>query len=359
MYDRPPTRSGSRVLLGFILEPQKNNSNYRVTIPMRALAERGHEVVRSADITADTPLRQLLECDLVHCYRRHDRVADLRQLSRRGVAVSFDNDDDIGSSDTLSGKASARGRRVNQRLSADYAAAAQLADLVTTPSRRLAEKYRAAGAENVVVIANHLDRDTVGFGRRTAHDGIVVGWMAGLEHAADLPQLGLVGDLSRLLEVHADVRVLTIGVKLPLSSDRYEHISEVEFARLFEFTSRIDIGIAPLADTTFNQARSDVKLKEYGAGGAVWLASDVGPYRGLGEKQGGLLVQDGHWFESLDRLVRDRRARRRLSRRALKWAKAQALDRHVTVWESAFEQAIEHARVRMAGTPAPLRAGSR
>jgi hypothetical protein len=338
------------VLLGFILEPEHNNSNYRVTLPMRALAERGHGLVRSEDIRVDTPLRQLLSCDLVHCYRRHDRITDLYELSCRGVAISFDNDDDISSSDTLSGKASLHGRRVNQRVSADYIAAARLADLVTTPSHRLAEKYRAAGAENVIVVGNHLASDLVGFGRRSAHDGIVVGWVAGAEHAADLPRLKLEDTLSRLLEAHADVRVLTVGVKLPLHSDRYEYIPRVPFARLFELTARIDIGIAPLADSAFNRARSDVKLKEYGAGGAAWLASDVGPYRELGEKQGGLLVEDGHWFESLDGLVRDRRARKRLSRRAMKWAKAQAIDRHVSLWESAFEHAFEHARNRMART---------
>ena len=48
-----------------------------------------------------------------------------------------------------------------------------------------------------------------------------------------------------------------------------------------------------------NRARSNIKLKEYAAAGACWLASPIGPYVGLGEKQGGRLV-----------------ARRRLARRA-------------------------------------------
>jgi hypothetical protein len=326
---------------------------------MRALEDRGHVIVRLEDMAADVPLRMLVGCDLVHCFRRKDRIADLRELSRRGVAVSFDNDDDFEASDVLEGKSSVHGLRTNREFAAGFLTAAKLADLVTTPSQRLAEKYRAAGARNVVVIDNYLDRDTSHFGRRLPHDGIVVGWIAGLEHAADLPRLEIVDALSRLLEAHPHVRVLTVGVRLPLHSDRYEHIRELTHEELFGVTSRIDIGIAPLVDNAFNRARSSVKLKEYGEGGAAWLASPVGPYLGLGRKQGGLLVDDDGWLEALDELVRSRRMRAKLSRRALRWAKDQIIDRHASIWETEFECAIERASERM-GTPAEQRrAGQR
>jgi len=335
------------VVLGFILQPGKPNSNYRVTIPMHALANRGHEVVRLDDIEEDMPLRDLYCCDLVHCFRRKDRIADLRELSRRGVAISFDNDDDFHSSDMLGGKSSLRGFRANRGFAASFMAAARLADLVTTPSHTLAEKYRGAGAHRVVVVGNYLDPDDLCSNRRATHDGVVVGWVAGLEHAADLPQLKIVDALLRLLEVHAHMRVLTVGVRLPLHSDRYEHIKSVSHEELFRVVSGIDIGIAPLVDSPFNRARSDVKLKEYAAGGAAWVASPVGPYRGLGEKQGGLLVEDDNWFDALDRLIRSRLLRARLSRRASRWAKSQTIDRHAPVWEAEFQRAVERAGQRM------------
>ena len=103
---------------------------------------------------------------------------------------------------------------------------------------------------------------------------------------------------------------------LALQSSRYEHIREVPFVDLLKVASRIDIGIAPLADTVFNRSRSNVKLKEYASGGAAWLASPVGPYRGLGEDQGGMLVEDGDWMSAIDLLIRDRRRRRRLCKHA-------------------------------------------
>jgi glycosyltransferase involved in cell wall biosynthesis len=333
--------------LGFILDPGKSNSNYRVSLPMRALAGRGHTVVRLDDLEADTPLPMLMECDLVHCFRRHDRAEDLRQLSRGGVAVSFDNDDDLGSSDTLTGKSSLQGLRTNRRLSAIYAEVARFADLVTTPSARIADIYREKGAEHVEVIENYIDGEDIRPRRASPHEGVVVGWVAGLEHAADLPGLRLVEIVSRLLEIHPTLRVLTVGVRLPLRSDRYEHIKEVPHSELFKIAARIDIGIAPLMDTPFNRSRSNVKPKEYAAGGAAWIASAVGPYRGLGEEHGGMVIDNDGWFDALDLLVRSPRARKRLSRRARRWAKSQTVDRHATTWEKAFEGAIERSSERL------------
>lgn len=333
--------------IGFIINPERSNSNYRVTIPMRALAGCGHTIVRLDDIEADTPLSMLMECDLVHCFRREDRVADLQQLSRRGVAVSFDNDDDLSSSDMVSGKSSLRGLRTNRRLSVTYAEIARFADLVTTPSTRIAEIYREKGAGHVEVIENYIDREAVRSHRFSSHEGVVLGWVAGLEHAADIPGLRLVEILSQLLEIHPDLRVLTVGAQLPLRSERYEHVKFVPHAELSKIAARIDIGIAPLIDTPFNRARSNVKLKEYAAGGAAWVASAVGPYRGLGEKQGGLVIDNDGWFDALDGLIRSPRMRKRLSRRARRWAKSQTIDRHSAIWEKAFEGAIKRASERV------------
>jgi hypothetical protein len=148
------------------------------------------------------------------------------------------------------------------------------------------------------------------------------------------------------LNKHADVRVLSLGLRLPLDCDRYEHVSRVEFPQLLTFTGKLDIGIAPLVDTAFNRSRSNVKLKEYSSGGAAWLASPVGPYLELGEKQGGELVADEDWPAKLNALVESPRRRRRLAKRGLRWAKSQAIEKHARLWEEAFASAIASAQVR-------------
>ncbi len=331
--------------LGVIYEPASANAYYRATIPMQALERRGHTVVwpTKAD---DVPLREFLGCDLVHCYRRTDRLGDLRKLSERGVAISFDNDDDFAAAEVSEGGKGLEGHRYNKELFRAMLQAARLADLTTTPNKLLAERYRSAGVDNVVVIENHLTRDMFGFGSKSKHDGVVVGWVAGREHKLDLERIPVTDALKRLLEVHPDLRILTVGVRLPLHSERYEHILDVHFHDLLKITGRMDIGIAPLADTVFNRSRSNVKLKEYSSGGAIWLASPVGPYRALGENQGGLLVADHDWFPALDELIRNPRKRKRLARRALKWAKTQTIDHHAQAWENAFLDATERVQQR-------------
>ncbi len=349
--------------LGFILEPGAPNSNYRAIFPMRALEGLGHEVLWPARLERDLPLGELLRCDLVHCFRRLDRSRDLKQLAQRGVAVSFDNDDDFGAADMSAGDAHTRGaagrqqaggrlqaggraRLENTKRFTEMLRLAKAADLTTTPSRVLAEKYASAGAPHVAVIDNHLDGAVSGFGVKEAHAGVVVGWVAGAEHERDLPRLSIADALSRLLDRHAELRVVTVGLRLPLRSERYEFRPKVPFGELLPSIADFDIGIAPLADTAFNQARSSVKLKEYGSVGAMWLASPVGAYRGMGSGEGGLLVGEHEWFDALDRAIRGRLRRRRLARAALKWAHAQTIDRFASQWEQEFSLALERARYR-------------
>jgi hypothetical protein len=354
------------VRLGVIIEPEAANSNYRVIIPMRALERRGHTVIWPSDLAHDLPNRVLADCDLVHCFRRPDRLQDLKRLSQNGVAVSFDNDDDLTATDrssTANGDVitGARGRLSNARKFGSMLKIARFADLTTTPSETLAEKYRTAGAANVVTIENYLDEHVDGFGSRTKHRGMVIGWIAGKEHEGDLRQIPLANAIESLLDTYSQLRVLTIGSRLPLVSPRYEHRERVLFGELLRACGDIDVGIAPLADTQFNRARSNVKLKEYGAGGAAWLASPVGPYRAMGEREGGHLVQDSDWRNALGHLIDSGRTRRRLSRRALRWARSQTIDRHVSLWEAEFLQAVERAkqRIALARSPRPRATGSR
>jgi hypothetical protein len=327
--------------LGVVYEPRSANAFYRAVFPLQALARRGHTVIWPTDVD-ELPMKDFLGCDLVHFYRRTDRLDDLRRLSERGVAIGFDNDDNYAAAETSDIGSGLDGLRRNKRIVREIVKAVRLSDLTTTPSAELAEQYRSEGARNVLVVENRLERSMFGFGSRSRHKGVVVGWVAGSEHASDLERIPIADVLGRLLEAHPQMQLVTVGVQLPLRSVRYRHVPEVQFLDLLKVTSGIDIGIAPLADTPFNRSRSDVKLKEYASGGAAWLASPVGPYRGLGEAEGGTLVDDEGWYSALDTLIAKSRMRKRLSRRALAWAKAQAIDNHAQVWELAFEQAIEN-----------------
>jgi hypothetical protein len=289
-------------------------------------------------------MRELYACDLVHCYRCTDRMADVRRLRERGVAVTVDNDDNHAAALVSEGGKGLAGRRFNRRVFKEMLQLAALSNLATTPSPALADIYRAEGVQDVAVIDNHLERSMVGFGLRAKHDGVVIGWVAAWEHEVDRDRLPLVAAIERALELHDDARMLTVGLRLPLRSPRYEHLDDVPFPHLLKVLAGVDVGIAPLADIAFNRTRSSVKLKEYASAGAAWLASPVGPYRGLGEREGGLLVDEHDWTAALDVLLRDGRRRNRLSKRALRWAKAEAIDNHAQEWEHAFQLAVSRAQ---------------
>lgn len=77
-----------------------------------------------------------------------------------------------------------------------------------------------------------------------------------------------------------------------------------------------DIGIAPLADTPFNRAKSDLKHLDYAAQGAAGIFSRVSSYRHtVRDGETGLLVPNSveAWVAGLDRLVGDAALRVRLS----------------------------------------------
>ena len=129
-----------------------------------------------------------------------------------------------------------------------------------------------------------------------------------------------------------------------MCEERYRRQPLVQYRELADHVATFDVGIAPLDDIPFNRARSSVKVKEYAAAGVPWLASPIGPYRELGEKQGGRLVVDDRWHEELQRLILDGRARAKLAKRGRKWASGQTVAANLKEWEAVLAEAIERAR---------------
>jgi glycosyltransferase involved in cell wall biosynthesis len=327
-----------------------SNANYRAIEPMKAMMRRGHTVTWPASSEGEADLRRLIGCDVVHVFRRADDQTRhvLAQLAQAGTAITFDNDDDLTAVPKESPDYKKYGGLMGRRLFAMSVKTARMARCFITTNELLADKYRRAGVEPIEVIGNYL---TPGVARqRRAHEGLVVGWVAGIDHYVDVRRIPIADALRRLLAKHENVRVECIGVNLGLP-ERYRHDGSENFKDLPGRIGGFDIGIAPLADLPGNRARSDIKLKEYAASGVPWLASPVGPYRELGEAQGGLLVPDNGWFDALDRLVTDRVVRETLARNAEAWANTQTIDAVAERWERVFAAAAGIAGRPPAGRP--------
>lgn len=323
--------------IAFLCSPLSPNGWYRGIGPMLALAGRGH-TIRQLLRTDGVFRPELVDgCDVLHIHRDHDdeTLQLVKRAKEEGIAVVWDNDDDLASvprnnvaARTYRGASGAKGFANARKI-------IELADLVTAPSARLAEIHREQGAQRSEVIENYV-RDEMALYRRPEKGDrapVVIGWMAGKEHHVDAERIPIRAVLQRLLAEHEQIEVHTIGVGLGLRSERYKHTRAVLFARLEEVLSPLDVGLAPISDMTFNRSRSNVKLKEYASIGVPWLASPIGPYAEMGEKQGGRLVPDDAWHDALDRLIVKERDRRKLAKRAHKWGRAQSVSANAGEWE--------------------------
>jgi hypothetical protein len=324
------------------------NGHYRVIVPLQEMARRGHTVHWPGDRTF-LALRdgQVPPWDAMHIQQMHDEegLEIMSRLRRAGVAVVWDTDDDL-SAVTRGSEAWHRqgGRRGIRRHFKQAVQAARTAHLVTTTNEHLAQVYREQGVEHVVAVENYLAPEDLRHPRRR-HQGVVIGIVAAGEHEPDLRRMRLGETLEQLLERHDGVRVVAVGADLRLrSAHRYTHVRDVEIEALIPVECEFDVGLAPLRDTRFNRARSNIKLKEYAGAGAMWLASPVGPYLGMGEEQGGQLVRDDEWLPALEALLRDPDRRRALTDRARAWVQGQTIRAGAARWQAAYRDAVERAR---------------
>jgi glycosyltransferase involved in cell wall biosynthesis len=343
LNDSPVGQSSQVHVIAIAPEPT-TGAAYRAELPMRALGERGHraEFMLWNQVDAPPPLDHLRQADVVHMWRLFRAPARrlAAALREAGVAVIFDNDDDM----TRVPKGSPAYREMKaarEQVASELSAMLKLADLVTTTCGELAGRLRRLGG-NTRVVENYVETGFVRE-RNASGDGVTIGWVAGAEHRGDLKDLRLRRTLEALLEQHAHASLVGVGLDLGVQSDRYTHIEDVPFPELPDTLARFDLALAPIADVSFNRVRSNIKVKEYAAGGVPWLASPIGPYRGLGEDQGGRLVPDYGWADALTDLVTDAEARAALAERAAAWGRTQTVVGNVGEWEAVFAEAAERA----------------
>ncbi len=331
--------------IAFMAEPDAPGGWYRSIGPMVALGHRGHEIRQV--ITADDEFRpeRVRGCDLLQVYREHDaRALDVIQYAKgAGIAVAWDNDDDLTNVPKsnpahrrFTGVAGTKAQLAIKRI-------VRTADVVTAPSAVLCGHYREQGAANVELVENYV-RDGLLAQRAHQHrERVVIGWLAGAEHHVDVERVPIREAAAHLLDTHPSVQVVTIGVGLGLSSERYRHVRHVNLWDLARELVHFDVGLAVIADIPFNHGRSNIKLKDYAALGIPWLASPIGPYAGMSERQGGRLVPDEDWYDAMERLVIRTRERRKLAKRALAWGRAQTIGANVERWEQVLQAAVRRA----------------
>ena len=344
---RPPGRPGRGSLrIGYVCREGTANAHYRVLVPLRELQRRGHRVVFKAPGPDFDPAASP-KIDLLHMHQWvAEDLSPIRRLQEHGIAVVWDTDDDVlHAPRSKELRQVIGGRRQVRRFHELSLEVARTVDLVTTTNETLAEVFRDAGAEHVAVIGNYLERIEPRLPRRK-HVGVLVGIVAGVEHAPDVKALKIPQALRDLQRKHEHLHVAAIGVDLGLK-ERYVHTPKVPFDQLLPRIREFDIGLAPLADSPFSRSRSDVKLKEYASMGVPWLASPVGPYATIDAgTAGGVLVDDGEWLDVLDALIADPRERQRFADAGRAWADQQQITHVRREWEAALNGALRHPQAQ-------------
>jgi hypothetical protein len=339
------------VRIAFIANPEAPGGWYRGIGPMMVLGERGHDICQVWRPGKGIRGELAAGSDVLHVYREHeDEVLQIARIAKqRGMTVVYDNDDDMRAVPRnnraaldYKGFAGDRALRQIQRL-------VQMADLSIASTPTVAERFREYGAEHVQVIENYVPDAALDASAPPNGGTIVAGWLAGNEHHVDIERLPLREQFERALDAHPQLVIETVGCNMGMRHERYRNDPHVDFFALPRKLAQFDIGLAPIADIPFNHARSSIKVKEYAALGRPWLASPVGPYAPLGEREGGRLVPDEGWAEALGRLVEKPRERHKLAKRARKWGRAQAISANARHWEDALTRTI----VRNGGTPRP------
>ena len=334
-----------RMRIASLVPEQTVESIYRSIVPMQALAHRGHTVHIEERNLVQNP-GTLLDFDAVHVMRlSHPILVRLsRALQQRGIGVVWDNDDERIALLREAVRAPGQDGIAAQHFFTALRAISKSADLVTTPSEGLARLHAEDSRRDVRIVPNYLPPTFRRPQKVMPHEGIHIGWVAMPHHAESFEALGIRAALEHLLARHAHLTISGVGLDLGLNSRRYTHAVGIPYGSLPPALAEFDIAIAPLAHTSVNEARSDVKLKEYAAAGVAWLASPIGPYAGLGEQQGGRLVPDGDWVSAIEALMNDADTRRVLAQRGIRWAAGETIEAHVDLWEDLFEEAISHAR---------------
>jgi glycosyltransferase involved in cell wall biosynthesis len=195
-------------------------------------------------------------------------------------------------------------------------------------SRELARRARAVSVSTpelakafshvpgrVAVVRNLIDEALFTGPRRSADPGrpVRILYAGSPTHTADLEMIAPA--LIRIVERFGDAVELCFFGCAPREPALAARATLLPFSDDYTAYARAlaelapDIGLAPLCDTAFNRAKSNIKALEYAASGVAGVYADLPPYRGPRDGAGpfGLLAgpDPGQWEEAVAALVAD------------------------------------------------------
>lgn len=317
---------------------------YRLRVPLEELARHtDHQV------TVDTRMPDwvLEEADVVVGQRvaqpgaatRWARMAD-GFYGRRPLMV-FEIDDDLWEVEPHNGPAWHFYKR-NPALLQNLTVCARAADVCTVSTERLADVVRKINP-NVVVLPNQLPASAFNSWVSSSAHPVRFGWHGGASHVADVEEM--VPALRQHFRRRPQDRFLNFGtlfdsVNHAVGESLHTQPWTTEMGEHYARVARLDVGLAPLRPSVFNQSKSELKFLEYAAAGAATVASRFGPYeREVTLSRGGMVVGPAHeWTRALRSLAEDSQLQQELGALGRRYAETRRIDHHWKAWADVYEQ---------------------
>lgn len=269
-------------------------------------------------------------------------------LRAKGVAVVVDVDDDLSSIHPSNpawamhhpGNEGRRmaGGRINRHSWRNLAAACRDATLVTVSTPALLDVYARHGRG--VVLPNYLPDHYYGLPRA---DSDVIGWPGSFHSHPNDPEV-VGGAVARLAEEGAQFVMrgdsTGAGAAFGLAADPPG--GGVPIDEWPRAVASLGVGIAPLADTRFNAAKSWLKPLEMSACGVPWVASPRAEYARLHAMGAGVLADRPRaWYRGLKQLRESPAMRQELSEAGRTVADQLRLSENAWRWMEAWTEAYE------------------
>ncbi|WP_322807399.1 tetratricopeptide repeat protein [Thermanaerothrix sp.] len=309
-------------------------SDFRLNLPARWLKRIGFN---TRFVLYPQP-QDIESADVVVFLRPHihrESMQALAECVRKGKTIIVDIDDDFHNIPVHHpGYYHCGPGNPNILRALELAIGAASVLVVSTPI--LGERYGSL-ARRVQVIPNGWDDENPNWEKPAPpRQRVSIGWAGTATHREDI--LLVRNELLHFLRSHPEVTLVIGGdsqifeLFKPLPERQKVFLPFRPHNEYPLMLANFDILLAPLSNTRFNQAKSDIKLVEAGARRLPWVASPLPAYRAWGV--GGILAETpSSWGDALSTLVQDSSLRQQLAAAGRK--KSEERNRHVfELWTS-------------------------
>lgn len=202
----------------------------------------------------------------------------------------------------------------------------RMCDYAITTTERLAEELknyvsevyinRNVASETMVELSESARKN------KQSHDDVIIGYLSGsITHNPDIEYVKPA--LIKIMTKYKNTKLKLVGeIELPDDLKEFQDriIIEpfVDWQKLPEIIASIDINLAPLEDSIFNEAKSENKWLEAALVKTVTLASDLGAFHQMiNDGVDGILFKNEKDFEKkLEKLVKDKEYREEIATNA-------------------------------------------